>query len=318
MANITISPNTYAGQIAAGYVSPAILSAPTLDKDLITIHENIKKREVIRTINLGDVIQPYNCNFTHKGTVTLGERYLDPIDLMVNVEFCNKDLNSTWEGAKAKAGANNTELSDEFMKAVSSLIQKQVARGMEWLIWQGDTSTSSGAVYTQFSSINAFDGLFKKVKAATNSVKVTGTTITSSNVLAELDKIIDVIPQSVEEEIAFNQGETSYLYVSYATLKAYHKALGSTYGLANSLFDITKKQSDMYRDVQLVSVGLAANKAIWSLKRNLHFGTDLSGDFMEYAVLPQKGTTGDKKIRISMDFTGDVNYTNDPEIVVYG
>jgi len=48
MATTTSISTTYAGQFSGKYIAAALLSAPTLDKELITLKPNIKYKEVIK------------------------------------------------------------------------------------------------------------------------------------------------------------------------------------------------------------------------------------------------------------------------------
>ena len=51
MATTTSITSTYAGQFSGKYIAAALLSAPTLDKEQITIKPNIKYKDVIKTFS---------------------------------------------------------------------------------------------------------------------------------------------------------------------------------------------------------------------------------------------------------------------------
>ena len=53
MATTTSISTTYAGQFSGKYVAAALLSAPTLDKEYVTIKPNIKYKDVISRIHGG-------------------------------------------------------------------------------------------------------------------------------------------------------------------------------------------------------------------------------------------------------------------------
>ena len=60
--NLSTSTNittTYAGEFAGKYIAAALLSAPTLDKEYITLKPNIKYKEVIKKYNNTNVIFEY-------------------------------------------------------------------------------------------------------------------------------------------------------------------------------------------------------------------------------------------------------------------
>ena len=50
MATTTSITTTYAGEKAAGFISAALLSAPTLDKGGITVKPNVKYKQVMQKL----------------------------------------------------------------------------------------------------------------------------------------------------------------------------------------------------------------------------------------------------------------------------
>ena len=71
MATTTSITSTYAGQFSGKYIAAALLSAPTLDKEYITIKPNIKYKEVIKKYSNTAIVQNATCDFDPTSTVTL-------------------------------------------------------------------------------------------------------------------------------------------------------------------------------------------------------------------------------------------------------
>ena len=78
MPTTTSITTTYAGQFAGKYISAALLSAPTLDKNLITIKPNIKFKETMKVYRNDGIIKDATCDFDPTSTITLTERILQP------------------------------------------------------------------------------------------------------------------------------------------------------------------------------------------------------------------------------------------------
>jgi len=97
MATTTNISTTYAGQFSGKYIAAALLSAPTLDKELITIKPNIKYKEVIKVLNQTGIIRNATCDFTATGSVALTEQILQPLEFQVNTQLCKEDFRSDWE-----------------------------------------------------------------------------------------------------------------------------------------------------------------------------------------------------------------------------
>jgi len=96
MATTTSVSTTYAGKFLAEYIGTALLSAPTLDKGLVTIKPNIKHKEVIKKVATGTLLSDATCDFTATGSITLTERVLEPKELNVNQQVCKKDFRGDW------------------------------------------------------------------------------------------------------------------------------------------------------------------------------------------------------------------------------
>lgn len=73
----TIS-TTYAGEFAGDYVAAALLSAKTLDNELITIVPNVKYRQVMEKLDVSGIVQDASCDFATSGSVAVSERILEP------------------------------------------------------------------------------------------------------------------------------------------------------------------------------------------------------------------------------------------------
>ena len=63
MPTTTSISTTYAGQFSGKYIAAALLSAPTLDKEYITIKPNIKYKEVIKKYTNDNIIYDASCEF---------------------------------------------------------------------------------------------------------------------------------------------------------------------------------------------------------------------------------------------------------------
>ena len=81
MATTTTITSTYAGEFAGKYVSAALLSGNTIDNGLIEIKPNVKYKEVLKRVALGDIVADATCDFTDISSVDLTERILEPKQL---------------------------------------------------------------------------------------------------------------------------------------------------------------------------------------------------------------------------------------------
>ena len=187
--------STYAGEFAGQYIAAALLSAKTLDNKYVTIHPNVKYREVIQKIDVTNIITNGSCDFVTSGSVALSERILEPKELQVNLELCKQQFLDSWEALQLGYSAFDT-IPASFNDYLISYVGGQVAQATEISIWQGVTATNG-----QFGGFGP--ALSASVAAGTGVIPAGGAgtaisgSITSANVLSKLDSVVTSIPNAV-------------------------------------------------------------------------------------------------------------------------
>ena len=293
--------STYAGEFAGKYVSAALLSGNTIANNLIEVKPNVKFKEVLKRVELSGAIANASCDFTDAGTVTLTEKIIQPKELQINLELCKTPFVSDWEAVSMGYSAHDN-LPANFSDYFIGLMAENVAEATEKDIWSG----SAGA--------GTFDG-FETLLAADADLpaaqEVAGTSVTSSNVVAQLGLIVDAIPTSVYGK------EDLHIYVAQNIFRAYKRALGGfqTAGLGhNQDMDV-----EYFDGVKVVACnGLSDNTAIAAQKSNLFFGTGLLSDHNEVKVLDMSNLDGSQNVRFIMRYTAGVQYAAVENIVTYG
>tara|TARA_R100001463_G_scaffold50176_1_gene100255 strand:- start:2059 stop:2952 length:894 start_codon:yes stop_codon:yes gene_type:complete len=288
---------TYAGEFAGKYISAALLSGNTIANGGITVKPNVKYKEVVKKVATSGLIGNASCDFTDAGSLTLTERILQPEEFQVNLELCKKDFRSDWEAVQMGYSAYDN-LPPKFADFLIGHVAAKVAEQTEQNIWQGTDATAG-----------EFDGLSTLLAADGDVVDVTGTTVTSANVIAELGKIIDAIPSAVYGK------EDLKIYVSSNIAKAYvsaQAALGY-----RDLYHVGKTEMNFQGIPLFVANGLADNDAVAAETSNLYFGTGLLADHNEVKVIDMADLDGSQNVRIVMRFTAGVQYGIGSDIVLY-
>lgn len=314
MATVTSITTTYAGEFAQKYISAALLSSPTLEKGLVTIKPNIKFQEVVKKVASGSLLKDATCDFDATGTVTLTERVLTPKELQLNHTLCKKDFRSDWEAIQMGYSVMDN-LPPTFADFILSHYVAKVAQENEISIWRGSAATNGQ--FDGFATLIAADAALPTAQ----EIAAVGGGVLSTNVIAELGKIVDAIPA------ALYGAEDLTIYVSQNIYKAYVRALGgfaaNGVGAAGTNAQGTQWYSmgsglsfDGVR-VEMVQ-GLASNTAIAAQSSNLYFGTGLLADHNEVKVLDMGDLDGSQNVRIVMRMTAGVQYGIAEEIVTYG
>ena len=298
MATTTNISTTYAGQFSGKYIAAALLSAPTLDKELITIKPNIKYKEVIKVLNQTGIIRNATCDFTATGSVALTEQILQPLEFQVNTQLCKEDFRSDWEAIEMGVSVFDN-LPPTFTDFIIANTAGQVAQQIETNIWSG-SSTIQGQ----------FDGLLQLLVGGTGVVDLTAAAqVTSSNVIAELTRVVNAIPNTVYGK------EDLYIYVPTNVVKAYQVALGNANYQFNAFTGFTPLN---FQGINLAwCPGMPNNTMVAAQKSNLFFGTALLSDKNEVRVLDMADLDGSQNVRMIMRYTAGVQYGIGSDIVLY-
>lgn len=307
MATTTSITTTYAGEFAKKYISAALLSSNTIENGGIEVRPNVKYKEVIQRIATDGIVKNATCDFDPTSTVTLTERVITPEEFQVNLQLCKKDFHSTWQSIEMGMSAFDT-LPKSFADYLIAHVAAKVAENNEVSIWRGVNATAG-----------QFDGLVTLATADSNVIDVVGTTITASNVIAELGKVVDAIPAALYGK------EDLYIYVSQNVARAYVRALGGfgASGLGANGTNAMGTQwfnngSLTFDGVKIfVANGLANNYMMAAQKSNLYFGTGLLADQNEVKVIDMADIDGSQNVRVVMRFTAAVQYGIGSEIVLY-
>jgi len=309
MATTTNVTTTYAGEFAGKYIGAALLSGNTLAQGGISIMPNVKFKSVIKRLDLASLTANASCDFTPTGTVTLDERILQPKELQVNLELCKSDFQDDWEAVQMGFSAFDN-LPPLFSDFIIARVAEQVAQKTEQDIWSGSAGAGS---FDGFSTLIAADA------ALPAGQEVAGTTVTAANVIDELGKIVDAVPNRLYGH------EGLHIYVAQNIFRAYKRALGGfgASGLGANGFGGQGTNQDIdvlfFDGVKVfMANGLADDTAIASTKDNLYFGTGLISDHNLVKLLDMADLDGSKNVRMIMRYTAGVQYGFATDIVTYG
>lgn len=313
MATTTSITTTYAGEFKNQIISAALLSSPTIDAGGITVKPGIKYKEVVKKLSTDAILKDASCDFSATSTVTLTERILQPEEFQVNLQLCKKDFHSDWLSAQQGYSAFDV-LPTSFADFLVAHVAAKVAAKNETNIWTGVTANAG--------EFNGFATLLAADAALPAAQEVAGTTVTASNVVAELGKIVDAIPAALYGH------DGLYLYVSQNIARAYVRALGGFAASGLGANGTNALGTQWYNNGSLsfdgvkifVANGLAANTAIATLKENLYFGTGVLADMdsSSVQVIDMSPVDGSENVRVVMRLTAGVQYGAVEDIVTYG
>ena len=297
MPNPTITGSSYAGEFAGKYIAASLFAAKTLDEAAVTILPNIKFKAAMKVGAFSNLVRSADCDFdaTTSG-LTLTEKVLTPTELQVNLQICKKELHSDWEAAQMGFSAFDN-LPPLFSDFVIARVAAEVAQATENSIWGGTAGEGN------------FDGYKTLMQADSDVIDVTGTSVDASNVIAELNKVVNAIPSGVYGS------DDLVLYVSTAIAKAYIQAQAAL-GY-RELFNVGQTEMNFQGIPMFVTSGLNTNNAVAARKSNLYFGTGLLNDRNEVKVIDMADIDGSQNVRVVMGYTAGVQIGIGSDIVLY-
>jgi len=310
MATTTSITTTYAGENAGKYISAALLSGSTIANGGIEVKPNIKFKEVIKRIATDALVKNATCDFDATSTVTLTERVITPEEFQINLQLCKKDFRSDWE-AISMGYSTFDNLPPSFADFLLAHVASKVAEKTEQNIWKGVNANAG-----------EFDGFITLATADATVLDVASPAsggVTAANVIAELGKVVDLIPASLYGK------EDLYLYVSQSIARDYIRALGG-FGAAGLGANGTNAQGTQWFNngslsfdgVKIfVATGMTNDYMMAAQKSNLYFGTGLLNDQNEVKVIDMADIDGSQNVRVVARFTATVQYGIGSEIVLY-
>lgn len=296
MPNASIT-STYAGKFALPYVAPAILSADTIAKQLVSVRQNVKKKEVLRKVS-GGAIQAQDCQFAAPGSgqLTIGDVVLETTALKVNEQICNQDLRSAWESEFMRG--QNSLAPAELKNYIAGWLGKQIARNVEYNLWQGNydaDGTSAGtAAFTNFTGICKLI-----VDAAPTYEQLVTAAFATGNILTHLQNLVSTYnPPALQGDY-----ETAKIYMSRATYAIYWRTLADA---SNTPF-LSEALVQTYLGYPIVTpAGFPNDTLIISRPENMVFGTNLLSDHVTATFVDMLPSTGEDSTRVVFQFDAGV------------
>ena len=186
MATINFAGNTYAGEVLEDLLVYTAKGNETYEAGLVHVKPGVQKRYVLPHIQLGSIIQdnkptPTSTEGAANDTTgfnqyKLSERYLDPQDFMVYLEFNPRDFEEYWRFAQPEGPLVFRELDPAVQKTMLRLLLDRKDQYINDCIWCGKkggidaniTTPTGGTVLGGASAagpMKYFDGALARVLA---------------------------------------------------------------------------------------------------------------------------------------------------------
>ncbi len=290
------------GVAAEPIIEEVLFQNNTLGKGLVTFEDDVKAETIFTEASATATMQQYTSGApTSSGSLSSWDAKVTPDKVMFYQTFDPNTLRFSRYKRSMQPGAWNA-FSTEFERVViGGLYANQISLSAERNFWLGATTATKAAIAaltpgtdndeasTQEQAMVAaslgadgqFDGLLSKIIYNTSRasgsadvgerIKVVGSTVTSSNIKAEYDKVYAAIPAEVLES-----GEMPTIYAPYS-----HKQLITIFNnnVANYK-DAFAVNGDSYgfNGLNIVFVPFPEDVILCARKSHLFWVTDLTSD----------------------------------------
>jgi hypothetical protein len=301
MATTRSFTSTYSGDAIRAYILKALIGGETLSTDGLNIQTGVKYKRVIKKFTSTDIIQSGGCDFTPAGTLTISEGVLEPQKIKINEQICFEDLYTLWDAEEMAEGMNNEDVPQPVIDAMVEEFVGQTQKAVEEMIWQGDVTGGTGTVK------DLIDGYERLLKDG-NEIRVTGTTLSGSNIVTEMNKCIEALPAGVKSKRS--RGELVF-FVSHKAAFLYEQNLAAQGDNTTAV-----GQSPSIYGIEVKAVGGLSSDDVMVLgaRDNFYFGTDAMSDWNDLKALDQRDVDGSEyvnfvlkgKLDVAIGFTSEV------------
>ena len=261
----------------------------------------IKSATKLASVSFGNILQSANCNFKAPDD-SLDAVDIDVCSLSAMAQLCQFDLEQSFLALQMAQGSNGDFSVASFMSYYWDEMAKQIQESVEYIRWQGDTTSTN-------ETLALCDGYIKKLLADGGVVDVANTTITSANVITEIVKVLNAAPATISRKKADLR-----LYVAPNVANALELATAS----GNTQTYITTPLALTFLGIKVVvAEGMPSDHMVLTLKNNLIYAFDGEGDGKALKAVNLSDTVAEPYLRTRANLKVGFAYVNPTEIVLY-
>jgi predicted RNA-binding protein len=321
MANLINNQISYTVKNNGEWFYKSLQKAHTLQNDYIRVIPNVTKQvklhKLVMANNTISQLDNRDCAWSPVQRITLNESLLQVDNYKINEEQCMEELDSVWSemqyariGATKDSWPSNTDGHESLESAVMFHLQNSLANDIERIIWGGTGNAVAGIQ----------NGLIDKALASANTIKVTGQTIDATNVLGEIEKVYNAIPNVVLNDGEFDPEKAKVrIFVNMDIMRYLRQALSTVptnYQVILPSFAIEGGKI-FYMGVEIVVAGLPANTMFAASKDNIVFVTDLLSDTQEIRGQFGNDLKDEAMFYIKGAYRAAVGMVFEDEVVIY-
>lgn len=248
----------------------------------------VKGKTQLMSGEVGDLFQAYSCPFTPSGEVTLSEQWIEPTAIKVNLEECYDAFWNSFLVEQTEISLNGGIPSTFYDWFFNNVLAKKLRKEYEEIFFNGEKGKGGYLGLT--------DGIVKKVNDAENSVKVSGATLTTANILGIVGEVASAI-NGLDAEV-----ENYKIFINYMDYRKLMTALGNESPLTTAVWANFAKQGEKVfaYGYEIVPCRIAKNTILASHPMNLVLGYDVENGDIQYKIVDMRKSTLENMFRVGV------------------
>lgn len=322
MANLIDNNISFTPKVLPDWFMKTLLRPSFIANDYIRVEGNVTKDAILRKLVMANnsisQVDDRDCSWTPVERFAANEETVTLKNWKVNLEQCLEELDSIYsenvleQFRSYQAGANKTEMPGDLEDAVRFALQNSLASDIERIIIGG----SSNAV----DSVN--DGLLDQLVASSSAIKIANTvTLNASNVLTEVQRVYDAIPNLVLNEGLYEPVKAAVrIFVDINTYRYIKQALSVPYNENVVVLPSWTVDNGVirYMGVEIALVPyMPANTMFAASRDNMIFFTDLLSDTTEIRMQRGNELTNENTLYIKAKYRAIARFVYEDEVVLY-
>ena len=297
--DITVTDNTYAGELALPYVTAAVTGAETIANNRCRLIEGVVHKAVVSNLNITDPIQAAACAGTDGENTSLTEQVLTLNDLMVKETVCRATIFPTFIAAQGRMRRDG-QIPPDFAEFLLATVADKTGENLESLMWAGDSSIFTLGLLSNDGTID--EAGIDASAMADFTEATTDATFDASNILSNMDAVFAGV--AATPGILAKDGAGFYLsYEAYAFMQQAIAAQGTDLGYNRDLKTVTYLGYPVYPTAGIPNT---ADVIAFTYPDNIVVGTNAYTGNESASLIPVYQYDGSDNVKVSMDFAAGV------------
>ena len=322
MANILNNTLSFTPKVMPDWFYKVLLKPNFIEKDYIRVEANVTKDAVLRKLvmanNTVSQVDNRDCAWSPKQRFTNATETFTVKNWKINEEQCLEELDSIYsenvlaEFRNYQAGATKTEMPGDLEAAIRLHLENSLGADIDRIILGGNGNAVDGIQ----------DGLIDKALASASTIKIQNTiTIDASNVLSEIQRVYDAIPNIVINESLYSPEKAPVrIFVDINTYRYALQALSTTPTSYQVTLPSWTYEGGVirYMGVEVALVNYMPGNTMMAFSRdNAIFFTDLLSDTQEIRIKQGNDLKDESMVYIKGAYRAEAAFVYEDEVVLY-